>query len=69
MSKPLSRAETAALAEDLRAILADLEAGELKGSAATRHRIEGALAALQVALGKSPRTVLGLPPTVSGEES
>jgi hypothetical protein len=40
--------DVAEVADGLRALLADLEAGELSCSAAMRHRIEGAVLALEV---------------------
>jgi hypothetical protein len=60
------RSRFAALSDDLREMLGQIESGELAGSAALRHRIEGALTVLDVALGKSPRAALGLaePPSV-----
>jgi hypothetical protein len=62
MSKPLSRVEVAALADDFREMLAAIEDGEVDASAATRYRIEGALAVLEVALGRSARLAFKLPP-------
>ena len=47
MSKPLSRGPRAAVsADDFREMLAAIEDGEVDASAATRDRIEGALAVL-----------------------
>lgn len=43
MSRPLSRAPVAALADDLKRVLYMIENGEIEASAATRHRIEGGL--------------------------
>jgi hypothetical protein len=40
------RRDAAELAEQLSAVLGSIEAGELTCSAATRHRIEGAVLAL-----------------------
>jgi len=61
MSKPLNRSEVTALADDLRRMLALIESGDLDATTAMRHRIEGALAGLEVVLGRSPRSTLGLP--------
>lgn len=60
MSKALSRAEVAALADDLRKMLATIESGDLDASTAMRHRIEGALAGLEVVLGRSTGLALDL---------
>lgn len=53
MSKSLSRSEVAALAVDLRGMLAAIEDDEVDASVATRHRIEGAFGRL----GNCARTV------------
>jgi hypothetical protein len=42
-------------------MLDTIEAGDVDATAAMRHRIEGALAALEVALGRSARLVFDLP--------
>jgi hypothetical protein len=60
MSKALSRAEIAALADDLRTMLATIEAGDLDATTAMRHRIEGALAVLDVVQGRSSRLAFNL---------
>ena len=60
MSKPLSRAEVTALAADLEKMLAAVEEGGIDATLAMRHRLEGAFAVLEVALGRSPRSALGL---------
>lgn len=52
MAKPLSRPEINGLVEDLIGMLAAIESGDLEGSAALRHRIEGAITALHAVLGK-----------------
>jgi hypothetical protein len=49
----LSAGELGALADSLRALLTLLDAGDLMVSAATRYRLEGAIAALDTALGRS----------------
>lgn len=55
MSRPLTHSEVAALAMDLRAMLERIEAGELDATAAMRHRIEGAIAVLDVIQGRVAR--------------
>jgi hypothetical protein len=55
MSRPLSRAEVAALTDDLREMLATIEAGNLDATTAMRYRIEGALAVLEVVQGRAAR--------------
>lgn len=52
MSRPLTRAEVAALAADLRAILERIEAGDLDATTAMRYRLEGAIAVLDVIQGR-----------------
>jgi transcription elongation GreA/GreB family factor len=54
-SKFLTRAELTALAADLRQLLDSIENGELDASAAMRHRLEGALAVLDVVQGRKAR--------------
>lgn len=49
---PLTRAEVDELAATLRRLLDAIDADELTASAATRHRLEGALTALDVVAGK-----------------
>ncbi len=49
--RALTRAEVASLAESVEALLNAVNRGELTASAAMRHRIEGALAALAVVQG------------------
>ena len=61
MGKPLNRAEVAALADDLRRMLAKIEAGDLDATTAMRHRVEGALAVLEVVQGRSARLSFDLP--------
>ena len=61
MIRPLTKVEIAGLAADLRAIIDVIVAGGVDATTATRHRIEGALAVLEVVLGRSPRKALGLP--------
>ncbi len=48
---PLTHAQTGELRDQLAATLAAIEAGDLTATAATRHRIEGALAALSAVIG------------------
>lgn len=63
--RPLSRAQTTALAEQLRRALVAIDAGELTASTATRYRLEGAVSALDAVLGVSSTLLDGLdqPPT------
>jgi hypothetical protein len=59
----LTPEQTAHLADQLEALLACLDADEMSASAATRYRIEGAVAALQAVsgrLGSSLTASLGL---------
>lgn len=63
MTRPLSRAKVAALADDLRRMLATIEAGDLDATTAMRHRIEGALAVLEVVQGRSARLSSTCPKT------
>jgi len=58
--KALTRAEVTALADELERMLATIEDGEIDATTAMRHRIEGALAVLDVVLGRSPRASFGL---------
>jgi hypothetical protein len=51
MARPLSRKETAALVEYLSRLLAMVDADEIEATTAMRHRIEGAVEALNVVLG------------------
>lgn len=60
MAKALTRSEISALAQDLKAMLVAIESGELAASAALRHRIEGAITALDTALGNRPSTDIEL---------
>jgi len=53
VSRPLSESQVEALADDLRAMLAKVDSGDLDASAAMRYRIEGAIAALDVVQGRS----------------
>lgn len=47
----LTRSEIVGLSEGLRTLLASVEGGDLDASAALRHRIEGAITALDAVLG------------------
>lgn len=51
-SRPLSRAELSDLADRLRTMLAAIESGGLDATTAMRYRLEGALSALEMALGR-----------------
>ena len=56
----LTEAQMVELAAGLRTLLAQLGTGDLDASAATRHRIEGAIAALEVATGASTAELVEL---------
>jgi len=58
MTRPLTRAEVAALSEDLRQMLDRVEGGDLDATTAMRYRIEGALAVIEVIQGRSAQFVL-----------
>lgn len=62
MPKRLSIAAMEQLESELATLLARIDAGDLEASSATKNRLQGAVTALSVALGKSPRDSLGLPP-------
>lgn len=47
----MTRAEVAALADAIAAVLAKIESGELAATPPMRHRLEGALVALRAVLG------------------
>jgi len=53
--KTLTRAQVQALAEDLRALLDQIETGDLQATASMRNRIEGAIAVLDVVQGRTAR--------------
>jgi hypothetical protein len=48
----LTNSQVLALADQLRSLLSHIEGGAMDASTATRYRIEGAVAALDVALGR-----------------
>jgi hypothetical protein len=54
MGRALTRAEIGALATDLWEMLRRIEGGQLDATATMRHRIEGAIAILDVVQGRSP---------------
>ena len=51
MTRRLTRDEVSALASDLRALLARIDAGDLTASTAVRYRLQGAVVALGAASG------------------
>jgi hypothetical protein len=53
----MDRTDLEVLAQNLRRLLLAIETGEMSATAATRHRLEGALAALEAVLG-DPSTLL-----------
>ena len=55
MPKTLTRSEVVALATDLTRMLDQIKAGDLDATPAMRHRIEGAVAVLDVVQGRSAR--------------
>jgi hypothetical protein len=57
--KPLTASQVQALTDDLRAMLDRIEAGDLVATAAMRHRIEGAIAVLDVVQGRAARFEAG----------
>ena len=59
VSRSLTKAEIAALSSDLRAMLERIEAGDLDATTAMRHRIEGAIAVLEVVRGRATRFEMG----------
>ena len=58
MGKPLTRSQTATLASDLQNLLDRLREGDLEASTGMMLRIEGAVKALQIALGEADRSEL-----------
>ncbi len=55
MTRPLTKPEIASLAADLAVMLTQIEAGDLDATTAMRHRIEGAIAVLDVVQGRAAR--------------
>ena len=55
--RPLNREEAAKLAEQMAAMLALINSGELETSTATKYRLEGALTTLEAVLGR-PQSLL-----------
>lgn len=53
MASPLTRRETEALVKDLEELLARLRDGDFEASAGMSLRIEGAVTALHIVLGKA----------------
>ena len=58
MTRRLTTANVDALADDLRGLLAKIDADDLAATSATRYRIEGAIAALDVVAGRSTEEIL-----------
>ncbi len=56
----LTRPEVLSLSEDLRALLTSTEVGDLDATAPMRHRIEGAVTALDAVLGNRPSLAIEL---------
>jgi hypothetical protein len=61
MATPLTRTETATLAEVLQALLDRVEEGDLRSTAGTVQRIEGAIKALEIVLGEAELSELEVP--------
>ena len=62
MATTLTRKQITALAAELRTMLDKIEAGDLDATISMRHRIQGAVIALDVVLGRSSRISFDLPP-------
>ena len=62
MATTLTQKQITALAAELRTMLDKIEAGDLDATISMRHRIQGALTALDVVLGQSSRISFDLPP-------
>jgi hypothetical protein len=60
VARPLTRVEIDSLVEELTRLLEEIGSGELEASSAMKHRIEGAIVALRVALGLLSRAELDL---------
>jgi hypothetical protein len=56
MPKPLTKIAMQSFASELQALLEQVNHGEMTATAATRHRLEGAIVALKIALGESDRS-------------
>jgi transcription elongation GreA/GreB family factor len=57
MATTLTRKQITALAAELRTMLDKIEAGDLEATTSMRYRIEGAITALEVVLGKTSMDV------------
>jgi DNA invertase Pin-like site-specific DNA recombinase len=53
MNNPLTKREIESLADQLLALLDQIDSGDLRATPGMRHRIEGALIGLDIALGRS----------------
>ena len=62
MATTLTRKQITALATELRTMLDKIEAGDLDATISMRHRIQGAVTALDAVLGRSSRISFDLPP-------
>lgn len=58
MAKPFTRTQVEALVSDLQRLMDQVDAGDLDATIAMRHRIEGAVSALKVALGEAELTAI-----------
>lgn len=53
MESPLTKREIESLTDQLLALIEQIDSGDLRATPAMRHRIEGALIGLEIALGRS----------------
>lgn len=53
MESPLTKREIESLTDQLLALIEQIDSGDLRATPAMRHRIEGALIGLDIALGRS----------------
>ena len=53
MNNPLTKREIESLADQLLALIDQIDSGDLRATPGMRHRIEGALIGLDIALGRS----------------
>jgi hypothetical protein len=59
MNNPLTKREIESLADQLLALLDQIDGGDLRATPGMRHRIEGALIGLDIALGRPLEETLG----------
>jgi hypothetical protein len=61
MARALNRVERDSLVAELVRLLAQINDGQIDASVSMKYRIEGAITALEVASGRQPSRILGLP--------